>query len=86
MERQFTLILLLITLPRMWSYSQTIVLDSTTTYNAPETIVKNKTDTITKRSFSKKFLDYFNDANKTRITKSSISVLSEAPTSPQTPN
>ena len=69
MERQFTLILLLITLPRMWSYSQTIVLDSTTTYNAPETIVKNKTDTITKRSFSKKFLDYFNDANKNKNHK-----------------
>lgn len=69
MERQFTLILLLITLPRLWSYSQTIVLDSTMTYNAPETIVKNKTDTITKRSFFKKFLDYFNDANKNKNHK-----------------
>ena len=51
MDKQFALILLLITLPKMWSYSQTIVLDSTTTYNAPETIVKNKTDTITKRIY-----------------------------------
>lgn len=69
MDKQFALILLLITLPKMWSYSQTIVLDSTTTYNAPETIVKNKTDTITKRSFFKKFLDYFNDANKNKNHK-----------------
>ena len=69
MDKQFALILLLITLPKMWSYSQTIVLDSTRTYNAPETIVKNKTDTITKRSFFKKFLDYFNDANKNKNHK-----------------